>query len=249
MAINKKLKLKKIYIPREIDVLISSYGGVGTTFFISFVSKYKKTLAYEEAYFKHIPLPPLSKNNNLKVIYIFGNPQNACISLFRRNYQNGHSTNYSNYFKTRKEPIPKEESLIEYLTKGIDKFRFEKHFLNWSKTHYSKYEILFLKYETLHEHIDVVFDYLELPSSLISEFPKKIRRKSNLNSLSKNEKELLDKMYLNFSKDIEKLDPYFLISNYRKFNLLNFILSKLFYQLLKLKHLNELIKNKIYNIK
>ena len=58
--------LGKLFIDKDIEVCVISAGGVGTTFLMEFLSKYKKlNNPYDYDDIKHLPLPPLSKNKNL----------------------------------------------------------------------------------------------------------------------------------------------------------------------------------------
>ena len=74
---NKKL-------PKEIEVVICSYGGVGTTSFMYFIKNFKKINHPDNiGGLKHLPIPPKSSNKYLKYIYIYGDPRLAAISLLK----------------------------------------------------------------------------------------------------------------------------------------------------------------------
>lgn len=136
---------EKEMVPFEF--LICSFGGVGTTFFINFVKKYKKTNSpADRDGFKHQKHPPKKFKHAFKAIYIFGDPFNALISIFNRNFQR------EQLRKISKPKIKKFEdkivNLLSYLNNGKDLFRFENHFDCWAKSKV-RYPILFIKYENI----------------------------------------------------------------------------------------------------
>ena len=54
-------------IPKDIEVVVGSYGGVGTTFFLDFVAQFKKTNhPQDEDKIKHLGMPPISFNKEIK---------------------------------------------------------------------------------------------------------------------------------------------------------------------------------------
>ena len=126
-----KKNLKSLVVPKEIDVIISSMGGVGTTFFIDHIKKYKSTNALNDSDgYKHLLFPPLSANKDIKFIYLFGNPINSVISLFNRDMHHEHSKKKLIYAINLKS-INKEASLEQYAAEGVDKFLFSEQFNNW----------------------------------------------------------------------------------------------------------------------
>lgn len=91
---------KTIFLKKNIEVLIVSSGGVGTTFLMEEIKRYKTTNDPDNKDgYKHLPIPPISQNPNLKVVYLFGDPVLACISLFRRKYQYAQSKSVEIYHK------------------------------------------------------------------------------------------------------------------------------------------------------
>lgn len=63
--------LKQQAIITDLETIICSPGGVGTTFLIKFIAQYKSVNnSKDRDGIKHLDRPPLVLNNSLKAIYI-----------------------------------------------------------------------------------------------------------------------------------------------------------------------------------
>jgi|GEM_PF-61610 len=190
-----------------LDVIICSSGGVGTSFFMDFVQKYKYINSPSDIDgLKHLDQPPTGKTKqNFKALYIFGDPLNAVVSLFRRNYQQPHSCKLlANYLDI--EPIARYCSLEEYVNEGIDRLKLEQHFDNWSNAQVN-YPIMLVKYETMWEHLPEIFDFLEIPTSEIEELEKERKeRESDWIKLPEETKDKLSAMYGKFSEKVANFE-------------------------------------------
>ena len=198
-----------VFLNKDIEVLVVSAGGVGTTFLMQEIGKYKNVNdASNRDGFKHLPIPPVSFNPGLRVIYVFGNPITACMSLFRRNYQETQSYQMQQYYPKNYQ-VKKSSSLAEYAEKGQDGFHFQRHFDNWSK-HFLVYPTLFLRYETLFEHLEDIVRFLELPNAFITNFPEKAERLSQVTDLDHKTLEKLENLYGNLSNLFLELPSVFI---------------------------------------
>lgn len=211
----------RISIPKNIDIIVASYGGVGTTFLVEFLSKFKNiNRADDSDGIKHSILPPISRDKKMKFLYIYGDPQLAAISLFRRNFHHVHSTKILGFANKRIRPIPRNMTLDDYANNGVDKFLFREHFYNW----YSKYLVhptFFIKYDKLHENIEALFEFLEIPKEYINDFPKFKKRSSSINDVSPETQNKIYNMYGDFNNEIKSLSDYEIrvpIKNKNKFN-------------------------------
>ena len=167
----------QIILPNNINLAVASYGGVGTTFLMEFLSKYKNiNNPYDRDGFKHLPIPPLSFNRSLKFIYIYGKPQDAASSLFRRQMHRSQSMKLQSFIASKKIFIPKEMTLQEYASEGKDRFHFQEHFFNWYEHYLPANPVLFIKYEALYENIQNLFSFCGIPEKELSNFPKKRER-------------------------------------------------------------------------
>ncbi len=180
-----------------MELLVCSYGGVGTTFLIDFLSQYKICNDRDDKDgFKHLEKPPPTRNNNLRAIYIFGNPIDAVYSLFRRQFHHEQSYKLLEQYRDLK-PVPLEMSLDTYAAEGIDKFQFENHFLNWSER-YSQYPVLFIRYEKIWDHLDELLEFAGIPIEEKRLFPEKKERKSEAMTIAEPVQSSMREMYGNF---------------------------------------------------
>ena len=201
---------KTIFLKKEIEVLIVSAGGVGTTFLMDAIAAYKKTncSANTDGY-KHLPIPPISFNDNLKVIYVFGDPVMASLSLFRRNYHHTQSV-WATKFQQYNYVIPENINIDDYGKNKREGHYFENHFNNW-KDKYLCYPTMFLKYENIHDSLDGLCLFLDLPNSFIYDFPKKKKRKSSIKNLSEEGKLGLEEMYREHQKTVHEYADFFTV--------------------------------------
>ncbi len=197
----------RILLPRNIEVVIASAGGAGTTFLLSYIAQFKKANHPGDADgLKHSPLPPFSFNRNVKFVYVFGNPQLAAISLFRRNFQHYQSIKLQKWGKRKTSPIPKDMVLHEYASQGIDKFYFRNHFYNWYDKYLAVCPTMFIRYETLFDNVALLLDFLDLPKDCIDSFPRKKTRTSTTEQVPADTIKRLDHMYGDFSDELARLN-------------------------------------------
>ena len=192
-------------IPKDIEVVVGSYGGVGTTFFLDFVAQFKKTNhPQDEDKIKHLGMPPVSFNKNVRFVYIYGDPMEAATSLFGRGMHNYQSKKLQRDQKAVSEPIPLDLSLEDYAKAGVDQFQFRRHFYNWYQD-YLIHPTLFIRYEKIWEHKEEIFKFLDLPMSELDNFPEKKERRSKLADLSEPVLSGLDTMYGDFVKELNEI--------------------------------------------
>ncbi len=197
----------RIVLPGNTEVVVVSYGGVGTTFLLRYLAQYMKTNDPDDADgFKHLVIPPVSLNPNLKFVYVYGNPQLAAISLFRRNFQHSQSIKLQKWNKKTTSPIPKEMTLQEYASLGVDKFNFRNNFYNWYEKYLSTYPTMFIRYENIFDNVGAIIDFLDLPKECIDSFPKNKNRNSSISDIPAETLKQLEHMYGGFSDELAKLD-------------------------------------------
>ncbi len=241
---------KTIFLNKEIEVLVVSAGGVGTTFLMEEINRYKKTNCSSNTDgFKHLTIPPISFNQNLKVIYIFGDPIMACLSLFRREYQVTQS-----FWATKFQKLPfqilEKMTLKAYCETQKDGFYFDLHLKNWEEK-YLCYPTLFLKYDNIFDSTQTIASFLDLPSSFVEQFPPKRKRLSSTEQLSKKMMEGLQKMYGAYQHKVNNYPSFFIGKNHS--HKIWFNLMKRPYRLalkdtfLKKAPLIRQIKNKVLN--
>ena len=201
--------LKTIFLDEKVEVLIVSSGGVGTTFLMEAIGKYKLTNCSSNTDgFKHMPIPPLSKNKKLKVVYVFGDPIMSSVSLFRRQYHHTQSVVMQKYYQ-QEYIIPFETSLDQYAANRVDGFFFLRHLENWLDT-YPTYPTIFIRYETLYESLEALSVFLDLPGSFISNFPEKKKRKSSVENISLETLHGLQAIYYTYTERIKDMPNFWL---------------------------------------
>lgn len=201
----RKSEIMGKIIPKDIEVVVASYGGVGTTFFLDFVSQFKKTNdPQDEDKIKHLVIPPVSFNKNVRFVYIYGNPVEAVPSLFGRGMANFQSKKLQRDQQIINEPIPLDATLEEYAIAGVDKFQFRKHFYNWYRD-CLMHPTLFIRYEKIWDHKEEIFRFLGLPMSELENFPEKKQRRSKLDDLPQPVLEGLIDMYGDFAKELDEI--------------------------------------------
>jgi len=226
--INRKKKLLSLIVPKDIEVLICSPGGVGTSFFLNHVNNYKVTNnSRNKDGFKHTIFPPMSFNKNIKFIYIYGNPIDSVISLFARNYHHTHSKSLL-IFNTSMQAIDENTTLEKYANKGIDRFHFSEQFNTWL-TLSKFYPTLFLKYEKIWDNLEILYDFLEIPKEELELFPGKKIRSSNISGLDRETQNGLKKIYGEFEKYINDFDDCLIVNARKKALIPGIFITKTFY--------------------
>lgn len=220
--------MRRILLKNDIEVLVASYGGVGTTFLMDFIRKYKKVNDYYDADgLKHSPLPPISRNKKVKVIYVYGDPILATVSLFRRGYHHDQSKKLVGYLNTKVKAIPLKMTLDEYASQGIDRFFFKEHFYNYFESHLY-YPTFFVKYEKIFDVPEQLLEFLELPKEALKDFPKFKKRSSTLSETSNKTLAGLKNLYGNFHTELERMNNFEIRKPNKKLNPI-FIFFKLPY--------------------
>jgi len=191
-----------VFIPRRIEVLVTSYGGVGTTAIIEFLSRHRVCNDHHDGDgFKHLPVPPVSLNPGIRCVYIFGDPVLAAVSLFQRGMQHDHSRKLL-AFRPDLSPIP-EGMTLEAYARAADRLHFQAHFENWHARHLV-HPTLFLRYETAWDHLDALADFLHLPEGAMDAFPEKRERNARLDDLPSDTLAGLERMYGGFRDDLAR---------------------------------------------
>jgi hypothetical protein len=155
--------------------------------------------------FKHAPLPPLTHADNLKVVYVFGDPVDAVLSLFRRKYHFEHYLSMRKWDGIQKPAIHTETTIEEFSKRGRDEFRLARHLIRYRSEALPFQDILFLRYEAIFENVSKLRDFLELPKAFQEEFPKKVARQSSRASLAHGVKEQLEYMYRSLIQDVSSM--------------------------------------------
>jgi hypothetical protein len=198
------LIVSRYFIDPKIEVLVASYGGVGTTFLSQAIGRFRRINDPRDLDgYKHCPVPPVFGSSELKVVYVIGNPILAAASLFRRGYQAGQAGKLQHSKIVRK--IPEESSSLNvYAARGRDLFLLQEHFEAWTKE-FVFYPTLLLKYESIHESLERIAGFLNLPSEFVFEFPPLKERGSDLAKIAPETLRGLEAMYGDLAQKIKSM--------------------------------------------
>lgn len=215
MVINSTKKI--FFVSPSIQVIVVSYGGVGTSFLIDFISQYLLTNCSKDTDgLKHLDIPPLSLNPNLKVLYVYGDPVEAAISLFRRNYYYYHSVKLLRNVP-HLQALTRDYNLSRYAEEGVDRLGLTNHFYNWWE-HYPVYNTLFIRYESIWKNLDALFDFLNIPKESKHKFPKQKQRVSSKELVEPKTINELNSIYEKLNQKIKMIPDVTVVNRKRNGN-------------------------------
>jgi len=162
-------------IGKSYEALVLSYGGVGTTFLLEHLQRYKKVnCPYNTDGYKHLPTQPLCLNRQIKIVYVFGNTTEAVTSLFSRNFQRAQSRNLCpNPFYSAL--VPKTDDLASYAERGKDYLHIKSNITHWT-TNRLGYAQFFVHYDHIWDCLVELHKFLDIPQTEIEHFPKRKKR-------------------------------------------------------------------------
>lgn len=204
------------FIPSNIDFIVCSGGGAGTTMLLDYFSqRHRVNSPKDYDNLKHLPIPPVSFNKNMKCIFVYSNPVDVCISLFNRGYQFWQSRKMSRFSKSE-NIIPQDLTLKDYADNGQDLFGMEDQFNSYYENHIL-YPTLFLKYEAIWENLEIIKKFLSLTDEEMSCFPPRRPRNSTNSNCPTIVYEKLDKKIYNCFKKRMELLPSAVIREPQKY--------------------------------
>ena len=207
--------MERIFRPKKLDILVTSYGGSGTSALLEFLNKHHAHINTNHPFNKDACKHSLSAVANLKpsgrVLYLFSDPKLAILSVYRRDMLPVHDLSMRVNFKWIPCPIKTTMDLKTYLAKGKDPCTFERYFDAWLNLRLPQ-PILFMRYETLWDNLEVLFDFLGLPPAVKNDFPKFSGRLTSVEDFPLGVQTQIDSIYEDFSKRISTLPDYFLHS-------------------------------------
>lgn len=217
-----------IVLPKYIEVVVASFGGVGTKVLLSYISKYRQTNhPNDRDGFKHLSVPPLSFNPNVRFVYVYGDPILATISLFHRNFHSLQSRKLQRFLCKPILPISQETSLEQYASSGVDHFFFRTQFYNWYED-YLVYPTMFIKYEGLWDNVEAIAKFLDLPASTLESFPKRRERRSVKEGVPQKTLEDLQHIYGPFAEELNKLNNIEIRERHQIRNMVKVCSSKIY---------------------
>jgi hypothetical protein len=196
--------MNRFFLSPALEVLVASYGGVGTTFLSQEIERYRCVNDPRDMDgYKHCPVPPIFGSPKLKVIYVVGNPILAVASLFGRGFHADQSGKLQ-YSRFRRRFIDPKLTLEEYGKGGRDLFLFNEHFEAWTRTHVF-YPTLVLKYDAIYDSLAQIREFLNLPKDFLTNFPTQKERESSMDKIATETLDNLEKMYGSLENKIVSL--------------------------------------------
>jgi hypothetical protein len=148
--------LKRIFMPGKdrFRCAMASMGGVGSTALARHIGSISDKTDREHAYSPAV----YDGYSGLRLGYMFGNPYNSVLSIFRRRYQQMHVV--AMHAHSRTSPVSlRNMSLEEYLEREVDEFFIERQLDNWMGNVNPRHPTILIRYELLGDHIDTVLDF------------------------------------------------------------------------------------------
>lgn len=153
-------RLKRLFDRRPFRCAMCSMGGVGSTALARHILSVADKTVYEHAYTPAV----YDQRQRMRLGYLFGDPYNAVLSVFRREFQHMHVKAMNAYSPTPAVSL-KGVTIEEYLERGIDEFRIERQFDNWTNEANAKHPTVLIKYEDLSDNIDTVLAFFGVSRS------------------------------------------------------------------------------------
>jgi hypothetical protein len=192
----------------EHTLQITSYGGCGTTLLYRFFSEHGVDTppAVDDWYpWKHMLAPPSNEKvkEGFRAVYVFADPLNATLSVFRRGFQHElvrRMTRETTGWNT-------EWKLQDFLASGEDHFRLIEQYRNWTEAQRS-YPILLLKYESMWKQLRELMTYAGLPQKTADAFPRKRPRSSRWQDEAEVVQRELDALYGDLRNEIREAPDF-----------------------------------------
>lgn len=182
-----------------MEIIVSSFGGVGTTPFLSWLSsKVNTNCPRDSDGLKHSTSPALISEKAERFVFIYGDPVEALLSLYSRKYIRPQFKKLTGADNT--------VSLEEYSLSGKDLICYEKQLDAWLS--YSEKPILFLKYPYFWQYEDEIISFLNLPSDT-KLFSKKERSSKKLD-YNRETISRLEDIYESLNSKIENLGDFYI---------------------------------------
>ena len=205
------------------DAILVSYGGSGTTFILKYLAKYYDVNSWDSHNdgIKHANSPnhPIFDGLDIrKAVYIYSDPIQAVLSLFRRDFQSHMSkklldstyADVTQYNRRTKLSGP-SFTLDNMLDDGTDYFGINAHWAHWTNKPV-QFPTLFIRFENFYQNIEDFFDFLDLDQNQRDAFPPRRERKSSISQHDVAVRRALEEIYGETLADMNTRSPTFIRS-------------------------------------
>ena len=198
----------------QIQAVIVSPGGCGTTTLMNFLSVHCRINdAGDSDGLKHFPGPLLPLNPSCRFLYVYGDPVDACISLFRRGFASPQSRRLNRRLAGAPSTIGLEETIETYAAIGVDRIGLAAHFQAWFASP-RPYPVAFVHYDSLWTSLPGVLEYLQLPAGIAAAFPERFERHGSRH-LAPPTVERLESIYAPLKEEMARLGDFHVSAGYR----------------------------------
>lgn len=189
----------KISLPRSGtgQYAMCSMGGVGSTALARHVNSISDKTIREHAYTPSV----YDQDKGIRLGYMYGNPYDAVLSVFRRDFQDMHSKAMNINSPTPYKSL-KGVSIEQYAEEAVDHFNIQRQFDNWTNPATVKHPTILIKYEGLGDSIEKILAFFE------SDKPFEVRSRNS--AWMKESPQVIDglqKMYGSLAQQIEEMPP------------------------------------------
>jgi hypothetical protein len=141
---------------------------------------------------KHMRKPPRSSvvNNGFRAVYLYGDPVQSLLSVFRRGYQGWLIDRLGGCAKE----FDDKWSIKKFAEQEKDLFRLDEHIKGWRNAERA-YPIMFVRYEKMWERLPELLCFLGIDSSKANKFPAKRERESELQNIESRTRKKLEYTY------------------------------------------------------
>jgi hypothetical protein len=176
----------------DIQIVVSSPGGSGTSMLIKFLSDHEieTNHPHNGDKLKHIFRPLYRRFKSVRVVYIIGNPIEITLSLLNRNFFRIHCSIHGQLLIPPKNQI----SLETLIDSKRDLLNLNKLFKNWTNKRLHHNKCLVIDFDHLWDNMDILLDFCGVLDRKET-FPKKRERNSKVDTLTNEELQKLRGKY------------------------------------------------------
>lgn len=147
-------------------VQVTSFGGVGTTALYAHLESLGVDVprASDWGWPKHQRIPPHRADvpEGFRAVYVFGDPRDAILSVFRRGYEIWH---YERMQLPESAPTGRAEAALrstaDFARSGFDPYKIDEHLGNWLAV--VDVPVLFIHHEVLSTRWEAIRAFIGLP--------------------------------------------------------------------------------------
>jgi hypothetical protein len=216
--------ITRLMKPAPINLF--TVGGVGSKMLLNWAYGHSDLRQLNQSH-SHWRFPPIALRDNSFCVYVFGDPVATVASFFSRREQLHDRHGFAGATvgvrqgqedfvlramannEVSSEELTEFDGLDRYVELGEDRFRLEEHLNNFLYSD-RPYPVLFVRYETLWDRIDLLGRLFGRP---VDDFPKRIPRAVDNSPTLSRHSEALGALYAEHRRRIAALPDLFIVEN------------------------------------